>query len=215
MAGVRLMRFYPYSGLRGQWKTIGQLQFDFLLEHGLRPDHRLLDVGCGTFRLGHLALPYLEEGHYYALDANAAALEHGRRHALAGLMEQSPHIAIVEIGRQFADIAAIFERDAFDYIWMHALLDHLGMNATSIALRSIVPVARDVYATAFLSDDPSAVQWGQDEETAITYPDRDPFHYPREALLTLAREAGLTFAGELEYEHPLGLSMLHFRGSDA
>lgn len=30
----------------GMWEEIGRLQFDFLIQNGLKPDHKLLDVGC-------------------------------------------------------------------------------------------------------------------------------------------------------------------------
>ncbi|MGG6294672.1 hypothetical protein ACQ4M4_09620 [Leptolyngbya sp. AN02str] len=34
----------------GLWEELGQLQFDFLKENGLLPEHRLLDMGCGSLR---------------------------------------------------------------------------------------------------------------------------------------------------------------------
>ena len=34
----------------GNWEMMGQRQFDFMIEHGLKPAHYLLDVGCGALR---------------------------------------------------------------------------------------------------------------------------------------------------------------------
>ena len=34
-----------------------------LLAEGLRPEHHLLDIGCGSLRLGCKAVPYLARNH--------------------------------------------------------------------------------------------------------------------------------------------------------
>ena len=44
------------------WLQIGQLQFDYLLEHGLKPDMRMLEIGCGNLRAGRLFIDYLDAG---------------------------------------------------------------------------------------------------------------------------------------------------------
>ena len=61
------------------WDTIGSLQFDYLVEHGLQPQHYLLDVGCGPIRGGMHFIRYLETGHYYGVDLNAPVLEETKR----------------------------------------------------------------------------------------------------------------------------------------
>jgi len=40
---------------------------DILLEHGLTPDHTVVDYGCGSFRLGLPLIEYLEPGRYLGL----------------------------------------------------------------------------------------------------------------------------------------------------
>jgi hypothetical protein len=32
----------------GDWEEIGEWQIDFWREHGLKPEHDFLDVGCGA-----------------------------------------------------------------------------------------------------------------------------------------------------------------------
>ena len=34
------------------------LQFDYLVEHGLKPGHRMLDIGCGNLRAGWRFIDY-------------------------------------------------------------------------------------------------------------------------------------------------------------
>jgi hypothetical protein len=54
---------------------LGRYMFDFLVESGLRPEHRLCDFGCGALRLGVWAIPYLDAGNYFGIDSHLASLE--------------------------------------------------------------------------------------------------------------------------------------------
>ena len=56
------------------WEEHGDLQRDFLIARGLKPEHRLLDIGCGTGRLARKIVPYLVEGGYFGLDISHEAL---------------------------------------------------------------------------------------------------------------------------------------------
>ena len=58
----------------GLWDQIGQLQFDFLVANGLRPEHKLLDIGCGSLRGGVKFVRYLQSGHYFGTDLNGSLL---------------------------------------------------------------------------------------------------------------------------------------------
>jgi SAM-dependent methyltransferase len=63
------------------WDELGAWQLDALRAAGLRPHHRLLDVGCGAMRLGLRAVAYLDPGNYYGVDASPPYLELARRFA--------------------------------------------------------------------------------------------------------------------------------------
>ena len=54
---------------------LGRHMFDFLVESGLRPEHRLCDFGCGALRLGVWTIPYLDAGHYFGIDSHLESLE--------------------------------------------------------------------------------------------------------------------------------------------
>jgi SAM-dependent methyltransferase len=55
--------------------ALGKCMFEFLVESGLRPEHALLDFGCGALRLGIWAIPYLDEGNYFGIDSHLESLE--------------------------------------------------------------------------------------------------------------------------------------------
>lgn len=63
----------------GDFDTMGLLQRDLLIAHGLRPDGSVVDVGCGS---GRLALPLSEylgpEGHYLGTDVVPALVDYAR-----------------------------------------------------------------------------------------------------------------------------------------
>ncbi len=53
----------------------GRYVFDFLVHEGLRPCHKVLDVGCGSGRIGIHLLRYLDPGHYFGIDVHRKSLE--------------------------------------------------------------------------------------------------------------------------------------------
>jgi hypothetical protein len=66
----------------GHWEKIGQLQYNFLVAHGLMPSHCLLDIGCGSLRGGVHFIPYLDPGNYLGLDRNEALIKCGIKQEL-------------------------------------------------------------------------------------------------------------------------------------
>ena len=49
-AGIEVVGHRAYIG--GKWDEYGQMEFDFMVAHGLRPEHVLLDIACGSLRAG-------------------------------------------------------------------------------------------------------------------------------------------------------------------
>jgi SAM-dependent methyltransferase len=75
-----------YRGaLARDWDKIGQLQIDYLIGAGLRPQDRVLDLGCGALRGGGKIINYLDDGHYYGIDMDKHLLNAGHREELGRL----------------------------------------------------------------------------------------------------------------------------------
>jgi SAM-dependent methyltransferase len=53
----------------------GKCVFEYLLDAGLRPDHRLLDFGCGSLRVGIWVIPYLDSERYFGIESHLMSLE--------------------------------------------------------------------------------------------------------------------------------------------
>ena len=74
--------------------ALGKYMFEFLLGSGLRPEHRLLDFGCGALRLGLFAIPYLDPGNYFGVDSHLESLEAATSYEipLHGLEDRRPRL---------------------------------------------------------------------------------------------------------------------------
>jgi len=102
------------------WKMKREFQERFLKEKGLRPQHRLLDVGCGTLRGGLPLIDYLDNGHYTGIDVRKQAIEEGKIEVKkAGLESKNPALI------QFSSFEEIRTTDEFDFVWAFAVLFHL------------------------------------------------------------------------------------------
>lgn len=66
------------------WDELGFWQLDSLKSIGLKPQHRLLDFGCGALRFGLNAIEYLDDGNYFGVDAFAPYIAAGKKLARVG-----------------------------------------------------------------------------------------------------------------------------------
>jgi hypothetical protein len=58
--GIKKLGHREYVGCG--WEFMGDLQFNFLISHGLKPYHHLWDIACGSLRAGVPLIRYLESG---------------------------------------------------------------------------------------------------------------------------------------------------------
>ena len=62
----------------GDFELIGRLELALLQMEGLRPDHTLVDLGCGIGRLALHAIPALKSGSYIGIDISQTMLKRAR-----------------------------------------------------------------------------------------------------------------------------------------
>lgn len=127
------------------WDEIGPLQLRFLQANGLTPDSTLLDIGCGSLRLGVRAVEYLEPGNYWGTDLNPVLLDAGYDKEIvpAGLAARLPrsHLVVDEEFEfpgipsriDFAIATSVFTHLPFNY--MRLCLARLGAQLISPSLR--------------------------------------------------------------------------------
>ena len=104
-------------GRADEWESHGFLQKDFLVELGLKPEHTLLDIGCGVGRAARRFVPYLQPGNYTGIDISKKALGHAMGLAYSeGWSDRKPKFLI----NSDLDID-----QRFDFLWAHSVFTHL------------------------------------------------------------------------------------------
>lgn len=113
----------PHVAVGGMWEEIGKLQFDFLVNNGLQPHHRLLDIGCGTLRGGRHFIKYLNAGNYSGIDISPEAIEYGKQLVeQEGLSEKQPRLLVSRNkDLRFQE----FDGEVFDYLLAQSVFTHL------------------------------------------------------------------------------------------
>ena len=193
----------------GKWDEIGKLQFNFLLERGLQPQHKLLDIGCGCLRGGIHFISYLQADNYYGLDVNASLIKAAWHEIkLAQLEVKNPHLLVNDK----------FEIDQFhqqfDFMLSISLFTHLPMN---IIIRCLSEVQKNLtthgkyYSTFFVA--PSSAHTAPISHYPggiTTNYDFDPFHYSLEEISFMAQIAGLEINFIGDWNHPRNQQIVEF-----
>ena len=73
----RAARHRVFVGPAERYDAAAHLQFNLLTLLGLRENHTLLDIGCGSLRAGRLFITYLLPGHYFGLEPERWLVEEG------------------------------------------------------------------------------------------------------------------------------------------
>lgn len=170
----------------GRWDETGEAQMRLLLREGMQPHHRLLDIGCGSLRLGCRAVPYLEPGHYWGTDLSGALMRRGYDLELTGKDRLPPAQLVEDAGFTFPGIP-----DTIDFALCFAVFTHLPAPVLSGALQRVrarFPRLRAFLFTVFLA--PEGAGATRQPDGVVTHPDRPPYHFTREAVAAMASAAG-------------------------
>ncbi len=198
--GVGMVGHRAYIG--GRWEEYGQLEFDFLISRGLKPEHVLLDIACGSLRAGVKFIPYLDAGNYLGIEKEDSLIKQG----LA--KELPPEVAAEK--RPELVVSGDFEFERFtkqpDYSLAWSLFTHLtrpDLEKCLGNLRAQVPQTHQFYAT-FLPG-------GEDENEAKSHA-HAAFYYPREELEAMGASNGwdCEYIGDISREREMKMRMMLF-----
>lgn len=135
-----------------EFETEGRLQLAALLRHGLRPDSKLLDIGCGCLRGGYWLIHFLQPGCYCGIEPRKDRLQLGLGHLFepAVLAEKQPRF---DHNPEF-DSSIFGER--FDFflarsIWTHASKSQIARMLDAF-LRDTDPAA--IFLTSYVPPEP-------------------------------------------------------------
>ncbi len=166
------------SRTRAAWLRIGQMQFDYLVKHGLKPDMRMLEIGCGNLRAGRLFIDYLDSGNYYGTDISPDILLAAYQTVSEyGLQRKLPYLTLVR------DLRLEFlPDDHFDVVHAHSVFSHSPLPVIEECLRHVgrIMVPGGMFDFTF--------DRTQGPEHQVL---REDFYYRTDTLLDLARRCGL------------------------
>ena len=183
------------------WEPMGKLQFDFLVSQGLKPHHYLLDVGCGPLRGGVQYMAYLEAGHYFGVEKQAALLEAGRDIEVprSGLADKRPTLVVM---------------DDFDFAIAQSVFTHLPINSIVrclVRMDEVLAPGGKFFASIWENEaGKNGLEPVRQRPDIVTYSDRDPFHYDFAVFEWMCSGTGLMPEYLGEWNNPRNQKMLVF-----
>lgn len=190
----------------GKWDEEGAWVFEFLRGRGLRPDHYVLDVGCGSLASAARLLPFMEQSHYWGFEKNVELFVAGVQIELprAGVRPERGHF-VVNDEFDLSDVP-----HEFDMAIASSLLRRLPLNGVARCFASVIRKLTTggtfVVAWAEPGSDPFAPRLQPDGTT--TQGDRPPYHYDFGVLARMAELAGGRAERLADRSHPRGDSLM-------
>lgn len=161
-----------------RWTVLGKMQFDYLVRHGLKPEHRMLEIGCGNLRAGRLFIGYLDTGNYYGLDISPDILIAAQETLVSyELREKLPYLMLVG-NLRFAALPS----EMFDVVHAHSVFSHSPLPVIEECFRNIGRVVKPGGWFDFTFDRTE----GREHQVL-----GEDFYYRAETLLDLASGCGL------------------------
>lgn len=105
-------------GPLGYWKELQSYQLNTLKKNGLKPEHKLLDLGCGPLQGGIAFINFLDQNNYYGIDIKQESLNAGINQVKKYKLEKkSPSLSLSDsFGKKE------FGNTKFDFIWASQIL---------------------------------------------------------------------------------------------
>ena len=184
--------YRAYVGPPEAYDLIAAMTFNLLTTLGLRQHHSLLDVGCGSLRIGRLLIPYLNRGKYFGFEPNEWLVQEGIKRELGESLLQIKFPTFF-----FSDSpdAIAQAKTSFDFVLAQSVFSHCGLDLIKNWLAAISrSLAEDgtLVATFLVGEEDSP-------KTGWMYP--DCVNYRPATLEQAAEDLNLRFE-ILDWKHP-------------
>ena len=184
--------YRAYVGPPEDYDLIAAMTFNLLTTLGLRQHHSLIDIGCGSLRIGRLLIPYLNRGKYFGIEPAEWLVAEGIKQELGETVVQTKRPTFF-----FTDSPETVGRAKvrFDFALAQSIFSHCGLDLIkgwlSAVSRSLAPDG--ILLATFLPGDEDAPQ------TGWVYP--ECVNYRPITLERAAAEVNLRFE-ILDWKHP-------------
>jgi len=194
--------YRAFIGPPAEYDLVAAMGFSLLTSLGIRQHHRLLDIGCGSLRIGRLFIPYLDPGHYVGIEPNDWLVGEGIKQEVGRdqvrikeprfFFAGGPEILPADLVFDFALAQSIFSHCTLELIerWLKGLFPHLRADGALVA--TFKQGSKDFFHEKGITDkDFQGNGW--------VYP-KCPA-YRLETIAALAEKTGYRFQ-VLEWAHP-------------
>jgi SAM-dependent methyltransferase len=183
--------YRAYVGPFEQYDVMGATQFALLYSLGIRQQHRLLDVGCGSLRAGRLFITYLEPGNYAGIEPNAWLIEDAIKHQVGQDLISIKFPTFTD-----SDSFEVTGLGQFDFVVAQSIASHAGPELVPKLLSAVKAalLPSGLAAVTFIHADPEDrqvvhIEPGDAQWPKWLYP--DCFSYRRPVVESFVAEAGL------------------------
>ena len=184
--------YRAFVGPPTDYDLVAAMAMGLLTTLGLRQHHQVLDIGCGSLRVGRLLIPYLNRGGYTGLEPNEWLVQDG----IANEVGQD-QIDIKQSHFVFSPSAAslIAESRQYDYVLAQSIFSHSGIDLLEQWLDESAQLlnASGALVATFIADESDTDRLGW------IYPDCVGF--TPTTMQGLARRHGLDYV-PLQWHHP-------------
>jgi cyclopropane fatty-acyl-phospholipid synthase-like methyltransferase len=197
----------------GLWDEIGDHQMQFLLQQGMKPNHRLLDIGCGSLRLGARAIAWLDHDRYFGTDISKALIDAGRERELTDQLRAKAPLENFSVSDDF-DFD--FLPAPVDFAIAQSVFTHLPINHLRRCLAKVAPHVRvggSLFVTYFecAPDQDLYAPLLHTPGAITTYDFKDPYHYRIADLVWAVDQAPWAFEPIGDWSHPRDQRIARFR----
>jgi len=137
--------YRAYVGPPKDYDLVSAMVFNLLTCIGLRQDHKVLDIGCGSLRNGRLLIPYLNRGNYIGIEPNKWLIDEGIENEIGEDLVQikKPIFSYSDslkefkqpLGLDYALAQSIFSHTGLDLLekWLSGVSYHLKKDGILVA----------------------------------------------------------------------------------
>jgi hypothetical protein len=175
--------YRAYVGWPQEYDLVAATTFNLLTTIGLRQHHTLVDIGCGSLRVGRLLIPYLNAEKYIGVEPNEWLVTEGiDREVGADLVRiKRPRFYYSSSPAVLANVSGI------DFALAQAVFSHCGRDLIQGWLAGIAPT---LAATGGLL---ATFRLGEEDFSGSGWSYPDAVYYTPATMQALASEAGLRF----------------------
>ena len=186
----------------GRWEEIGKLQFNFLLDRGLKPNSFLLDIACGSLRLGVKAIPYLEPSHYLGIEKESGLVKAGIE------KELEPRLREIKLPNIVISNSFEFKKlgQQADFAIAQSLFTHLPPRLINLCFKNLYLHLNDggvFYATYYRTD--------QKINNPKRSHDHGHFAYTQDEMICFGETNGFTANYIGDWNHPRNQVIVEYK----